>query len=117
MRITVQIKISLQAKPVQSLLYVLRIAFGEIAPGKTQIIDSIQQIRFPDAIFPANSRDLLGEAERSRQIILKLNDCYILDLQHGLPQGSLKSWINLKIWIFENLKMGGAASFEKKWNT
>ena len=60
-----------------AVLYVPRIRFGKIAPGKTKIIDGIQQVGLAHAVVTANSYDALPELEGFLAVILELYERYI----------------------------------------
>jgi hypothetical protein len=71
-RLTLQGELSFNAKARASSLHISLVAAGKIAPGETQVMNSIQQIGFTRAIGSANAGYAAIEAEAPVSIVLKL---------------------------------------------
>lgn len=57
-------------------MHMLAIGASKIASGKAEIMDSVEQVGFADAIGAANTGYSLGKTEKLLPVVLKMNQRY-----------------------------------------
>ena len=70
-------EMSFYAEACRAFLYILLIGFGEIAFGKAEIVDRVQQVGLPHPVVAGNADDPFPELETGLAIVLELNERYI----------------------------------------
>ena len=65
---------SFQSEALAAVMNIYCIRPCKIAPGKTEIMNSVQQVGFAHAIASANSHDPLTKVKRPGAVIFKLKE-------------------------------------------
>ncbi len=79
-RLILHYKISFQPKTILTLLHIISILPGKIAFGKTEIMNSIQQIGLAHAVLTTDPHDPFRKGKRRGTVIFELENGYGTDL-------------------------------------
>lgn len=65
------------------MLNILLVGLGEVAAGKAQVVNGVQQVCFADAILAANPDDALTQVKLLVQVIFELDNRYVFQVNQG----------------------------------
>ncbi len=77
-----QFKISFDSKAASALLHTTGICPGEVAFGKAEVVNSIQQVGFANAIIATNAHYPVAEIKCLVRVVFKLKQRYGMKLKH-----------------------------------